>query len=268
MPALQRLLGQLLGLRVDRQPDVVARDGRLLSDPAEVLPRRVHPVLDQPLRSGQVALVIALDPRHADQVAGLVVGEPGILELLLGHLAEVPEDVRAHGPRRVLAHGHLQDVDAGEIGRVLLDVVRDAPGHVDRDRDRAEDVVAGVVQPRPELIGRDIEELGQVEQDALGVVAERLTIDRDDDARSVVDQRVAVRVVDHAARRGHLDQADRVVLRVLLVLLGGEHLEEPEPRRERREHHQHQRGQDLHAKAHPGFGHGRLTALSPAGHAP
>ena len=44
------------------------------------------------------------------------------------------------------------------------------------------------------------------QQDALGVAAERLTIDRDDDARSIVDQRVAVRVVDHAARRGHLDQ--------------------------------------------------------------
>ena len=53
---LQRLLGQLLVCASIVSQTSLPGHGRL-SDPAEVLPRRVHPVLDQPLRSGQVALV-------------------------------------------------------------------------------------------------------------------------------------------------------------------------------------------------------------------
>jgi hypothetical protein len=174
--------------------------------------------------------------------------------------------VGARGAQGVSAHRLGEHVDAREGLRVLLDVVRDALGNVGGDRDRAEDVVAGVVQPRPELVRGDVEEPRQVEQDALGLVPELLPVDRDHHAPAVLDQERAVRVLDHPARRGHLDQAHGVVLGLRLVLLGGEHLQEPEPGRERGEHREHERGQDLHAQAHPGLGHA-LTGPSPSGDA-
>jgi hypothetical protein len=70
-PGAQRVLGELLGVGVDRQDDVVPWLGLELADLAEVLTERVHPVLHQAGRAGKVVLVHALDPRDPDQVAGL-----------------------------------------------------------------------------------------------------------------------------------------------------------------------------------------------------
>src|SRR5207342_1868382 len=96
-PRLQRLLRELLRSGVQREPHVVAGDGPLAADQAEVLPGRVDPVLDEATRAGEVALVDAFDSRDADHVPRRVVGESRILELVLRDLAEVPEDVGGRG---------------------------------------------------------------------------------------------------------------------------------------------------------------------------
>ncbi len=206
-------------------------------------------------------LVDALDAEHAHAVAGLVGGERRGRELVLGHLAEVPDHVRTERAERVRTHRDLEDVDARELVAVLLDVVRDAPRHVDRDRDRAERVVARVVEAFPELVRRDVQQLRQVVDDALGLVAEILPVHRDDHAHPVVDEHASVRVLDHAALRGRLDQPHGVVVRGGLVLLGREDLEEPEPRGERGEQHDDERHEHLDPHPGPRLGHAGLTTV-------
>jgi hypothetical protein len=186
-----------------------------------------------------------------------------VLELLLGDLTEVAQDVGADRAERVVANRELEDVHTREILRVLLHVQRDVLGHADDERHRGEDVIAlqRIVQtalpaPRPGCPGART-----AHQDALGVVAELLAVDREHEPKLVVHQLGPVDVADHPARRGHLDQTDRVVVGLAAELLGRQDLEEPQSGGERGEHHHDERGQDLR-------GAGRHVDRSSAAHHP
>src|SRR5262249_59152079 len=79
-----------------------------------------------PVRPGlpaQEAVVLVLDPRLADRVAGLEAGVPRLVELLSGHLADVPKEVRRDVPLLVLAGEDPLDADAREVVLVLAQVV-------------------------------------------------------------------------------------------------------------------------------------------------
>ena len=83
----------------------------------------------------------------------------------------------------------------------------------------------------------------------LPVVGGKLVgLDLERERGPVADQDLAVAIHDLAAGRLHLHLADAVVLRLLEVLVAGEHLEVPEAEEDDEEHHQRAAAQDRDAQ--------------------
>jgi hypothetical protein len=200
------------------------------------------------------------DAAHAYQVARLVSRERRVLQLGLGDLPQVPEDVRRELAVRIRANRLLDDLDAREQVAVLLHVEGDPLGDAGGDRHRLVDVVQLAVDPVRQHLGADAQDLRQVEQDLLQLVSGLLSVHGHHEAHPVIHQDVAVRVQDPAAGGGHLDRAYRVRVGRRTVLLVGQHLEEPQPRGERSEHERHQQREDLQPQPDPTLGHGTLTS--------
>ena len=120
----ERPLRRLLELQVERQPQRMARlrDGRLLqlaarpSERVDVHPRRAGD-------AAEIRVVGGLDAGLADHVAGLVALLRQRLQLLRGDLADVAEHLRRQRPVRVVADVRRRRLDAGELRRVLGEVV-------------------------------------------------------------------------------------------------------------------------------------------------
>ena len=140
-PVLDRPLGGLLELEVDRQTQGVARLRLLprLEDAARA-PARVDAQLRQAGLPAQVAVVDALDSSLADAIARAVVAASVrlLLQLLGRDLADVAEDVRAERQVGVVPQRGRVDVDAAELVLVLEDVGRLRPVDAALDRDRGE----------------------------------------------------------------------------------------------------------------------------------
>jgi hypothetical protein len=146
-PEGEALLDELLGVQVDRQHDVVAGRGR---DPAEVLvedlPLRVHLELASPRAAVEIVFVRRLHARFADDLARAVPLERRVVQLGLGDLAHVAEDVGREVAVRVLAQGSQLVGDPREHLGVLLDVEDLLLRHVLGHRDRLVWQVADAVQ--------------------------------------------------------------------------------------------------------------------------
>ena len=122
-PAMRRL-ARLLHVEVDAEPELPALhrllDGRLALEVAERVDH--HP--GRPVLAAEEAVVGVLDARLTDPVTELDAGVALVLiELLLGHLAHGPEQVRAELRVRIGAEEDAFDRDAGELLLVLEDVL-------------------------------------------------------------------------------------------------------------------------------------------------
>ena len=160
-----------------------------------------------------------------------------ILQVLGGDLPYVPKNLSGGCPLRVLADRELLGVDAGQvillfedvIDVTLVDVVSDRHGLVRGHRLVLEiclQVLVGNVQDRREP-AQDPSDL------ARGV--DHLAVDGHAQGQAVLDQDLAVPVEDAPPRRLRLREPHAILLRQLLVVLGCEHLQEPEAREEREE---------------------------------
>ena len=178
-----------------------------------------------------------LDARLADDIARFVGDGPGRLlagllrlllrgQLLLRDRARVAEHVRGELTVGVQALGALDDLDAGEIRRMLLDVGDRGAAHVGGD---------GVQALRPLVVILDVaahrdvghaEDVGEV-TDQDGVVG-KVAVGGDRQARAVRDQRLAVAIEDAPARGGRGDGSGLVLDGELLVVIRGDHLHAPQ----------------------------------------
>jgi hypothetical protein len=86
-----------------------------------------------------------------------------------------------------------------------------------------------------------------VRQRGLRLVTQLLAVDADLETQPVADQSPAVRIEDVAAERIGGHGAQRVVPRGAFVLRAREHLQEPEPGRERDEHERDDEREHLQA---------------------
>ena len=186
--------------------------------------------------ASQIPVVRRLDSRLADLVAATVVGLRRLLRFSsVGRdLADVPEDLRGERLIGVVPQVRLLDLDAGELGRVLLQVVDLVVVNRRLHGDRRERVDAPVVHLASEATRRHVED-GRKALDhpvaplLLGHVADP-QLDRR--SRHVADDHLAVAVEDRAARRLDPDRAQLVVLGGIEILRAGEHLQRPEPEEE------------------------------------
>ena len=181
--------------------------------PARV-PERVDTKLGDARPAVQVAVERRLDPRLPDLVAGLVPCG-GVLQLLLGDLAHIAEQLRRDVPVRVVAEVGGGDLHARKLVPVLSDVADLGLVHPDFDRDRRQRIALSLVDSVPHLSDRDVDDLRQ----QLQLTVARIPglrqvggIELDRSAADVVHEHFSVAVEDLAARRLQPYRAQLVVL--------------------------------------------------------
>jgi hypothetical protein len=261
--AVQRLLDIRLQLRVEAGHQVVAGDGGGLADRSRDVARGVD---RDHLGSGlaaELAVVLGLESRLADQVHAGEAGHgqvPG-RDLLRGDRLEVTENLRRVRPVR---RGVLDDRlnlggDVGELALLLHDLQRHPVGHVLVDRDglvgRAGPAGLGYVRAaQPGLVVQlgvlQAQQRSQPVQDRRGpawLLFQVHHVHRDDQRRLVRDELGAHVVEDLAADRGH-DHVPGLVRRGLLGVRGAvHHLQVIEPPAQRDQHGERQQVEDPQA---------------------
>ena len=220
----------LLQIAVDGQDEVVARDvGDLLED-THAAAERVDLDLLPARLAAQLLVPRLLEVRLADQIAPPDVRIRRPRELVLAHLADVAEEVRRQRTVRIVAPRPDAQRHAGQLELVGLERHHAGPVEVAAHHDA---LVRRALRRRAEPLGDGI--LGLVEVRGQRAqhrrpVARVLGNEHDVEGGAVVDQQLAVAVVDHAARRRHADQADAVVLRERPHLGPLHHLQRDQPR--------------------------------------
>ena len=121
---LQRLLGILLHVEIDRQLDVAAGNGvdvliEQLADDAAGCVDLEHLLAP---RAVQRVFHRQFDAEGADELVGVVVLRLVLLRRLLGDRAEVADDVTCERRVRIDTLPLLDDLDAGEVFAALLEV--------------------------------------------------------------------------------------------------------------------------------------------------
>ena len=202
---------------------------------AEHVAPGVHLELGQPRGAAQVALVALLDAGLADRVTQPVAAPLPLLQLRVGDLTHVPEDVGGQRVVRVGPLGQGKGVDAGEVRPVLLDVDERVLAHPEGDRHRLVRRVLRVVDTPVQLLRAHAEEGGQAGQGALGAGSELGTADGDRQGDPVVDQGPAPPVEDAAPGRFLVDDADPVLVGPHLEGGRVHHLQVPEAGEQRGE---------------------------------
>src|SRR5207248_10695447 len=156
-------------------------------------------------------------------------------------LFDVTEDMRAVRPERILAFRRDPLRDAGQVELVRL--YRDHPLPVDvtpeHDALVALAVAPGGVYPRvePRLLLAEIS--GKRLQDLAPTLTRVLGHEDDVERGALVDQDLAVAVVDDTPRRRHAHQPDAVLLGVVAHLRTALDLEVPEADPDQREGDEH-----------------------------
>ena len=120
--ACERGLGGGLDSEVERQADVVARNGVAMEQSAHDAVGAVDLETRLARHSAQPLLVEQLDAALADLVARAVVLALARVELVLVDLADVAEEVRGERSVRIGAFGNALRLDAREVFGVLADV--------------------------------------------------------------------------------------------------------------------------------------------------
>ena len=162
----------------------------------------VHADLREARSSAKELVGHRLDTRLADLVARPVPLAGQRLELSGRHLADVAEQLRRDRLVRVVAQIGLDDLDAGEVDLVLLEVRDLVVAHGDLDGDGVDWVVLARVDVGGELVHRDIEDSREPADLGIAPVL-RQVADPELDCRagSVVDDHGPVAVENRAARR-------------------------------------------------------------------
>ena len=243
-----RLLRRALELRVEREPDRVAgRHGRPQLDRADRPPERVDAELAQAGPSAKLLVERRLDPGLADLVTEQV--PLARLQLVLGDLAHVAEDVRGKVAERVAAHERVRDRHARKLGLVLEQVVRLVLGDGVTDGHRRQGIAAVLLELAREVGERDLQDPREAPE--LGVCAVLGQVggpDLDRGRARVLDEHPAPAVPNRAARRVGPHHAKLVVPRGDEILVPGQHLERPEPEEEHREGRQREEAEDPDAE--------------------
>ena len=229
----ERALRVGLQARVDRQPDVVSR----LRGLAPQLARRategidLHPI--GPRLAPQETVVLVFDPGLPDGIPLAKARVAGLPQLLGGHLADVPEQVRRRRSLLVLAREDPLDAHAGEARPVLAQVVDLVHAEALLQDHRAarrrsvpllqllDDLLAGHPRHRGEPVEL-VASLGSRRRQVLWP-------DLDRQLGAVRHQDLAVPVEDVPPRRLDADLADAVVVRLGEVLVALKDLDVPEP---------------------------------------
>ena len=118
----ERLLAHPLHVEVEREAQLLALLGLDVVEALDQVAEGVHAHLGGAVAPAQEAVVRGLDAGLAHAVAERHVGVAGIVELLLGHLADVAEQVGADLAVRVFAQEDRLDVHAAEVLAALPDV--------------------------------------------------------------------------------------------------------------------------------------------------
>ncbi len=167
----------------------------------------VHANLRQAGVAAEVLVVTRLDAGLSHLVARLV--DLGLLvELPRRHLAHVAEHLRRQRLVRVVAQVGLLDLDARELGRVLVQVGDLVLPHGRLHGDRVERVGDALVHLLGELERRHPQDLGEVLDDRVAAVLRQVAHpELHGRAGDVVDDHLAVAVEDRPARRLEPDRA-------------------------------------------------------------
>ena len=225
----QRPLGRLLQVAIDGEGEVVAGHvGHLLED-AHAAADGVHLDLLAAAVAAELIVPRALEARLADEVTLAQVLRGAVGQLALAHLADVAEHVRRERSVRIVALRRDLEGDARQLELVglqrddvvPLDVSADDDALVRRPLRRRVDRLLDRLARRPEVMAQVPEDLAT----AARVLGDEHHVER----WPVVDEDLAVAVVDDAARRGHADQPRAVVLGDRAHLRSAHDLEVPEP---------------------------------------
>jgi hypothetical protein len=228
----ERALADGLQLGVEREAQRVPGDR---VDDAELPLGAAERVDLDPRRAGasaQVAVVLVLDPILADDVAGLEAAIARLLQLLLGDLAGVAEQVGRQGPLRVAADEDPRNLDPWKLGLVLLQVVDELVRDVPLQRHgrvaiEGQLLLHRLADPFQGEAG-DVREPGQLRPPLLLLGRELARVDLEGEAGAVADEHVAVAVDDVPTRRPDPHLTGAVVVGIGQVLVAGEHLQVPE----------------------------------------
>src|SRR5207244_9618936 len=195
----------------------------------DATPARSHLHLRVTGVAAQVLVEGLLEARLADQVAAHVVAVV-LRELALAHLADVAEEMRSERPERIVAFRRDPQRDAGQVELVRPERCHPLPVDVAAEHDAlvALAVAAGSAYPlvEPRLLLAEIP--GKGPQDLAPAVTRILGHEDDVERGAVVDQDLAVAVVDDAPRRRHAHQPDAVLLGVVEILRTALDLEVPQ----------------------------------------
>ena len=134
------------------------------------------------------------------------------------------------------------------LRQVLDDRQRDVGLH-DRGRERHRPKL--LAHARTDVVALHVQDPREadVEPGLLGVRLRQLVRrDLDDVRGAAVDQRVAVAIDDLPARRGQLDRAHAVVVRLREIVVSGQHLQVPEAEEDDREHDERDAAEDCDAQ--------------------
>ena len=194
----------------------------------------------QPVLPSQVTFEDLFDAGLAERVAGFVpaVGQP--IELVLGDLTDIADDVGRHRAERVHPPLHLPGDHAGELVLPLLEEGEERLVDALDQHHREQLVVVEVVVLVEDLLGRHpddgSEALDHLEELVLVVEgAHHLPVERDLADQDVVGEDLAVSVEDPPAHRVEADISHLVLLGLHDELGADEDLEEVEAGEERGE---------------------------------
>src|SRR5205823_4220639 len=226
-----------------------ARAVRLLLQHPDAAAERIHLHLLVTGVAAQVLVEALLEARLADQVAAHVVAVV-LRELALAHLADVAEEMRGERPERIVAFRRDPQRDTGQVELVRLERDHSLPVDVAAEHDALVvlAVASGGAYPlvEPRLLLAEVP--GKGPQDLAPALTRILGHEDDVERGAVVDQDLAVAVVDDAPRRRHAHQPDAVLLGVVAHLCTAFDLEVPQAEPDQREGGAHDADGDHHAE--------------------
>ena len=200
---------------------------------ADLVPERVDADLRETVAAPELRVESRLDPGLPDAISPAIPVPTEPLELLRRDLPDVAEDLSREGRVRVVAEIDLGDLDAGELGLVLVQVVDLVLAHRSLHDDRRKRVGSAFVDLARECLRRDLEHLGEPLHEPVPAFLRHVTDpELDGRARHVRDDRPAAPIEDRPPRRLYPNKAELVVLRRVQVLVPRQHLERPETEEE------------------------------------
>ena len=255
-PVPDRPLGRPLEVRIDGQREAAARDAPPQGPQRpDGPPERVDGDAVALEAAVQEPVVLPLDARLADHLAGPRASELGLLQLIRPDLPQEPEELGSEPSLRIAPHRQRGDVQAREGDRALVEEVRQPALQVREDDSgrvrRAHATTADSPHERGEV---GVREPGDPHEQASpvagrhpstvgGGAAERLRVCGQHEPTRRSREHHAPRVDDRGARRGQVDVAEGLPLCKVRIAGALEHLERPEPEREDPEGGKRDRGQ-------------------------